>query len=158
MEFVQGKLTIGEAMPTPVIRKVKEQINHDGIVIIDVSPGTSCPVVQSINGSDFCLLATEPTPFGLNDLMLAVETARELRIPCGIVINRAGGGDSKVQEYCVKENIPVLLNIPLDTSIARLYSRGMALVEGMPQWKESFIELFDSIQEITRERSGSLKR
>ena len=145
-------------MPTPVIRKVKEQINRDGIVIIDVSPGTSCPVVQSINGSDFCLLVTEPTPFGLNDLMLAVETARELRIPYGVVINRTGVGDGKVQEYCLKENIPVLLNIPLDISIARLYSKGMALVEGMPQWKESFIELFDSIEEITRERSGSLKR
>ena len=156
--FVQGKLIVGEAMPTPVIRKVKEQVNHNGIVIIDVSPGTSCPVVQSINGSDFCLLVTEPTPFGLNDLMLAVETARELGIPCGVVINRAGVGDDKVQEYCLKENIPVLLNIPLDTSIARLYSRGMTLVEGIPHWKESFIELFDSIKEITCERSGSLKR
>ena len=158
MEFVQGKLTVGEAMPTPVVRKVKEQTNCDGIVIIDVSPGTSCPVVQSVKGSDFCLLVTEPTPFGLNDLMLAVETVKELGTPCGVVINRAGVGDSKVQEYCAKESIPVLLTIPLDTSIARLYSRGMALVEGMPQWKESFIELFDSIEEIIRERSGSLKR
>ena len=156
--FVQGRLTVGEAMPTPVIRKVKEQINGDGIVIIDVSPGTSCPVVQSIKGSDFCLLVTEPTPFGLNDLMLAVETSKELSTPCGVVINRAGTGDGKVQEYCAKENIPVLLTIPLDTSIARLYSRGVALVEGMPLWKESFVELFDSIQEIVHERSRSVKR
>jgi len=158
VEFVQGRLTVGEAMPTPVIRKVKEQINHNGIVIIDVSPGTSCPVVESIKGSDFCLLVTEPTPFGLNDLMLAVETARELSTPCGVVINRAGTGDSKVQEYCVRENIPVLLTIPLDTSIARLYSRGISLVEGMPRWKESFLELFESIQEITHERARSPKR
>jgi len=155
---VQGKLSVGEAMPTPVIRKVKEQTNHDGIVIIDVSPGTSCPVVQSIKDSDFCLLVTEPTPFGLNDLMLAVETAKELRTTCGVVINRAGTGDSKIEEYCTKENIPVLLTIPLETSIARLYSRGIALVEGIPQWKESFTELFDSIQEIVHERSCSVKR
>ena len=158
VEFVQGRLTVSEAMPTPVIRKVKEQANGDGIVITDVSPGTSCPVVESIKGSDFCLLITEPTPFGLNDLMLAVDTAKELRIPCGVVINRAGIGDSKVQEYCAKENIPVLLNIPLDTSIARLYSKGVTLVEGMPKWTESFIELFDSIQEITCERTRSVKR
>jgi MinD superfamily P-loop ATPase len=158
LEFVQGKLTVGEAMPTPVIRQVKELANNDGIVIIDVSPGTSCPVVHSIKGSNFCLLVTEPTPFGLNDLMLAVKTARELRIPCGVAINRAGVGDSKVQEYCEKENVPVLLAIPLETSIARLYSRGIALVEGMPQWRESFTELFDSIQEITRERTRSVKR
>jgi len=158
MELVQGKLTVGEAMPTPVIRKVKEQINRDGIAIIDVSPGTSCPVVESIRGSDFCLLVTEPTVFGLNDLMLAVETARELGIPCGVVINRAGVGDSKVQEYCAKENIPVLLDIPLDTSIARLYSKGMALVEAMPEWKERFTQLLDSIEEIVLERSSSPKR
>jgi len=158
VEFVQGRLSVGEAMPTPVIRKVKEQTNRDGIVIIDVSPGTSCPVVESIKGSDFCLLVTEPTPFGLNDLMLAVETTRELSTPCGVVINRAGAGDSKVQEYCVKENIPVLLTIPLNTSIARLYSRGIALVEGMPRWKEGFLALFDAIQEITHERTRSIKR
>jgi len=156
--FVQGKLTVGEAMPTPVIRRVKEQANCDGIVVIDVSPGTSCPVVQSIKGSDFCLLVTEPTPFGLNDLILAVETAKELIIPCGVVINRAGTGDSKMEEYCAREDIPVLLTIPLGTDIARLYSRGIALVEGMPQWKGSFVELLDRIQEIVYERSSSLKR
>ena len=158
VEFVQGQLTVGEAMPTPVIREVREWANDDGIVITDVSPGTSCPVVQSINNSDFCLLVTEPTPFGLNDLMLAVETAKELRIPCGVVINRAGVGDTKVEEYCSREGIPVLLTIPLDANIARLYSKGIAFVEGMPQWKGSFVELSDGIQEIVHERSGSLKR
>ena len=158
IEFVQGRLTVGEAMPTPVIREVKEWAGHGGIVIIDVSPGTSCPVVQSIEGSDFCLLVTEPTPFGLNDLMLAVETAEELRIPCGVVINRAGVGDSKVQEYCAKENIPMLLTIPLNTNIARLYSRGVALVDGMPSWKEDFLRLFEKIGERIKERSSSVRR
>lgn len=156
--FAHGKLNVGEAMPTPVIRRVKERANHDGIVIIDISPGTSCPVVESIKDSDFCLLVTEPTPFGLNDLILAVETVKELKVPCGVVINRAGVGDGKVEEYCLNENIPVLLTIPLDTEIARLYSRGITLVEGMRQWKESFIGLFDRIRELVDERSRSLKR
>jgi MinD superfamily P-loop ATPase len=158
VEFVHGILTVGEAMAPPVIRRVKELANGDGVVIIDVPPGTSCPVVEAIKGSDFCLLVTEPTPFGLNDLILAVETIRELNIPCGVVLNRAGVGDSKVEEYCEKENIPILLTIPLDMEIARLYSRGIALVNGMPQWKSSFHKLFDKITEIVGERSRSLKR
>jgi MinD superfamily P-loop ATPase len=158
VEFAHGKLNVGEAMPTPVIRRVKAKANRDGIVIIDVSPGTSCPVVASIKDSDFCLLVTEPTPFGLNDLILAVETVKELGISCGVVINRAGVGDGKVEEYCLKEGIPILLTIPLDTEIARLNSQGIALVEGMPQWKESFIGLFGWIREIMNERSGCLKR
>lgn len=158
VEFVQGRLMVGEAMPTPVIRKAKEQTSCDRIVIIDVPPGTSCPVVESVKGSDFCLLVTEPTPFGLNDLALAVETVREFKIPCGVVINRAGVGDTKVEEYCSREGVPVLLTIPLDIDIARLYSKGIALVEGMPRWSGSFTELFESIQEIAHERSGSLKR
>ena len=156
--FVHGKLTVGEAMAPPVIRKVKEYANNDDIVIIDVPPGTSCPVVEAIKESDFCILVTEPTPFGLNALALAVETVRELKIPCGVVLNRAGVGDSKVEEYCEKENIPILLTIPLDTEIARLYSRGIALVDGMPQWKSSFLQLFDKITEIVDERSRSIKR
>jgi len=158
MEFVHGKLTIGEAMATPIIRKVKGYANHEGTVIIDVSPGTSCPVVEAVKDSDFCLLVTEPTPFGLNDLVLAVETVRQLNIPCGIVLNRTGVGDRKVEEYCQKEDIPILLTIPLDTEIAGFYSRGIPLVEGLPQWKGSFLGLSDKIREIVNERSGSLKR
>jgi MinD superfamily P-loop ATPase len=158
VDFAHGKLNVGEAMPTPVVRRVKEEANRDGIVIIDVSPGTSCPVVESIKGSDFCLLVTEPTPFGLNDLILAVETVKEIKVLCGMVINRAGVGNGKVEEYCLEENIPVLLTIPLDIEIARLYSKGITLVEGMPQWKESFIGLFDRIRELVNERNRCAKR
>ncbi len=156
--FVHGKLTVGEAMAPPVIRKVKEYARTDGTVIIDVPPGTSCPVVEAIKGSDFCLLVTEPTPFGLNDLTLAVETVRKLGIPCGVVLNRAGIGDAGVQEYCQKDNIPILLTIPLDTEIARLYSRGVPLVEGLPEWRDSFRQLFEMIREIVDERSGNTER
>ena len=158
LAFAHGKLTVGEAMAPPVIRKVKEQANHDGTVIIDVPPGTSCPVVEAIKGSDFCLLVTEPTPFGLNDLMLAVATTRELGIPCGLVLNRTGVGYGKVEQYCQTENIPVMLTIPLDTEIARLYSRGVTLVAGMTEWKHRFIELYDQIGEIVHERSSGIKR
>jgi MinD superfamily P-loop ATPase len=156
--FVHGKLTVGEAMAPPVIRQVKEYADTDGLVIVDVPPGTSCPVVEAVKGGDFCILVTEPTPFGLNDLTLAVETVRELGMPCGIVLNRAGVGDSKVEEYCKKENMPILLTIPLDTEIARLYSRGITLVAGMSQWKSSFRQLFDKITEIVDKRSHSIKR
>ena len=156
--FAHGKLNVGEAMATPVIRKVKEQTNREYVVIADVPPGTSCPVVESVKGSDFCILVTEPTPFGLHDLALAVETVRELNIPCGIVLNRAGIGDSGAEEFCHKENLPILLTIPLDMEIARNYSRGATLVQGMPQWKEGFLRLFERIQEIAGERSCSLKR
>jgi MinD superfamily P-loop ATPase len=158
VEFAHGKLTIGEAMAPPVIRKVKEQANTDGIVIIDVPPGTSCPVVEAVKDSDFCLLVTEPTPFGLNDLALAVETVRELDIPSGVVLNRAGVGNGKVEEYCRKEKIPILLTIPLDTRIAGLYSKGITLIEGMPEWRESFLELFDRIMERLNERSNNTER
>jgi len=145
IEFVQGKLAIGEAMAPPVIRQVKQNINLAKTVIIDVPPGTSCPVVESIKGSDFCLLVTEPTPFGANDLSLMVEVTRKLSIPCGVLLNRVGVGDSGVEDYCFNQNIPILLKIPLDREIARLYSRGIALVSGMPQWQSAFVGLFQRI-------------
>ena len=107
LAFAHGKLSIGQAMAPPVIRKVKKLADKDKLVIIDASPGTSCPVVEAISNSDFCLLVTEPTPFGLNDLILAVETVRQLGIPCGVVLNRAGIGDSNTEDYCRKENIPI---------------------------------------------------
>ena len=155
INFIHGILNIGEAMAPPVIRKVKEHYKDDGVTIKDVPPGTSCPVVESVKGSDFCLLVTEPTPFGLNDLRLAVEMVKILEIPYGVVLNRAGVGDAGVGDYCRKENIPILLTIPLDTEIARLYSRGIPLVEGMPQWKNRFRELFNSIKETVDERNSS---
>jgi MinD superfamily P-loop ATPase len=158
LDFVHGRLSIGQPMAVPIIRKVKEHISHEGTVIIDVSPGTSCPVVEAVKDSDFCLLVTEPTPFGLNDLVLAVETVKELDIPCGIVLNRTGIGDGKTEQYCRKEKIPILLTIPLSTEIAAFYSRGIPLVQGIPKWKDSFLELFDKIREIVDERSRDTER
>jgi MinD superfamily P-loop ATPase len=104
-------------------------------------------VVEAVEGSDFCLLVTEPTPFGLNDLTLAVETVKKLNISRGVVVNRAGVGDRKVDEYCEQEGIPLLLHIPLDTRIARLYSQGISLVEGMPEWRDAFLKLAEDIRQ-----------
>jgi MinD superfamily P-loop ATPase len=159
VEFVQGKLNIGEAMSPPVIRKVKRYIKDAEIAIIDAPPGTSCPVIAAVKDSDFCLLVTEPTPFGLNDLIMAVEVIKELKIPCGVIINRdVEEGEKKVEQYCRDEDIPVLMKIPLDIEIARRYSRGLTLVKWFPEWEKSFVELYGKIQEIVHERIGSPER
>jgi MinD superfamily P-loop ATPase len=156
--FVYGKLNVGEAMSPPVIRKVKSYEGNQEITIIDSPPGTSCPVITAVKNSDFCLLVTEPTPFGLNDLSLAVETVKELKIPCGVVINRNVNSDGEVERYCKEEGLPVLLTIPLDIEIARLYSRGITMVKGMPPWEKSFVELYQKIQEIVSARNSCIKR
>ena len=147
-EFIHGKLAIGETTTTSVIKEVKKHLNQEKLNIIDAPSGTSYPVIEAVKGSDFCLLVTEPTPFGLNDLALAVDTVKELNIPCGVVINRDGGGDTKTDEYCHKQGIPILLRIPLDIEIARLYSQGITLAEGMPQWQKAFLTLYNNIEQI----------
>jgi len=148
MEFIQGRLAIGEPMAPPIIREVKKHIDRVREVIIDVPPGTSCPVVEAVKSSDFCLLVTEPTPFGLNDLSLAVELVRKLQIPCGVIINRSGVGYEKVEQYCQEQGIPILLKIPLDRNIATLYSKGIPLIAGMPEWRGVFVTLFQNIKQI----------
>jgi len=148
VDFVQGRLAIGEIAAPFVIREVKKHIDPAGTVIMDIPPGTSCPVVEAVKDSDFCLLVTEPTPFGLNDLSLAVEVVRKLGITCGVVINRVGVGDEKVERYCHEQGIPILLKIPLDRKIATLYSKGIPLIQGMPEWRNAFLGLFRDIEKI----------
>ena len=150
IEVIQGRLAVGEPLAVPVTRKVKEHVSRDQLTIIDVPPGTSCPVVEAIEGSDFCLLVTEPTPFGLSDLRLAVEVVRAMKISCGVVVNRVGVGNSGVEEYCESEGLPILLQIPLDIEIARLYSQGIPLVEGIPSWRERFSHLFREIKDMVK--------
>lgn len=151
LQFVHGRLNIGEAMSPPVIRQVKGYINPTRTVIIDAPPGTSCPVIAAVKGSDFCVLVTEPTPFGLNDLILAVEVMRKMKIAFGVVINRADMGDDKVEEYCRRENIPVLMKIPFSKDIAVFYSEGRPLIEKMPSLKAQFTDLYNKIYGITHE-------
>ena len=146
IEFIHGLLNIGEAMSPPLIRQVKEHINPKKTVIIDAPPGTSCPVVTSVKGSDFCVLVTEPTPFGLNDLILAVEVLRKLKIPFGVVINRSDLGNNKTEEYCKQEDIPVLMRIPFKREIAMAYSKGEPIVKAFPEYKKDFQGLFNTIK------------
>ncbi|MFA5260740.1 MAG: ATP-binding protein [Candidatus Omnitrophota bacterium] len=147
MQFVHGRLNIGEAMSPPLIRQVKKYVNPTRTGIIDAPPGTSCPVVTSVKGSDYTILVTEPTPFGLNDLVLAVEVLRKLQIRFGAVINRSDIGDDKVECYCKEERIPVLMRIPFDRDIAELYSNGIPLVLKKQGYREKFINMFNLIKE-----------
>jgi len=150
LEFIHGKLRVGEAMSPPLIRKVRSFTNPDKLTIIDAPPGTSCPVIASTKGADFVLLVTEPTPFGLHDLKLMVEAIKILEIPHGLVINRSGIGDNQVKAYAEKERIPLLMEVPFDRKIAESYSRGELLVEVMPEWKERFLGLYHLIEEVLK--------
>lgn len=146
IEFIHGELRVGEAMSPPLIRQILSYADQARLTIVDAPPGTSCPVIESMKNSDFVLLVTEPTPFGLHDLKLAVGAVKILNIPCGLVINRADLGDDKVREYAAGENIPILMEIPFDRRIAEAYSRGDMIVDAMPEWKDKFLELFDKIR------------
>lgn len=148
LQFVHGKLNIGAAMSPPVIRAVKKYKNETRTVIVDAPPGTSCPVIESIKDSDFCVLVTEPTPFGLNDLVLAVEVARKLDIPFGVIINRYGLGDDKTEDYCRSEGIKVLMRIPFRKDIAAAYSKGVPLIEALPGYSDVFKRLFEDIKTL----------
>ncbi len=142
---IQGCLDVGISMAPPLIRAVKARMQKNVPAILDAPPGTSCPVTTTLQGADYALLITEPTPFGLHDLTLAVETVREFPIPFGIVINRAGIGDHRVQEYCRRDKIPILLEIPEDRAIAEAYSRGRLIVEALPQYTSLFRDLAQKV-------------
>lgn len=146
VNFIQGRLRIGEAMSPPLIREVKKHLNPEAINIIDAPPGTTCPVIEAVKGSDYVVLVTEPTPFGLNDLKLAVETVRELKVPFGVVINRFDIGDNQVEEYCNKEDIPIIARIPDDRKIAEIYSKGEMIAEKLPEYKKYFEGLYGRIR------------
>lgn len=150
LEFLRGVLNIGEAMATPVIAALKEKINSEKTVILDAPPGTACPVIETVSDCDFCILVTEPTPFGLHDLKLAVKLTRVLDIPQGVVINKTGVGDNSVEEYCRRHNIPVLMKIPHRREIAELCSEGIPFVKEIPSCRKEFQNLFSTIEEMVR--------
>jgi len=145
LHFVHGVLDVGMPTSPPIIHQVRRkagEVNGEGLLILDAPPGTSCPVVETLRGSDVALLVTEPTPFGLHDLDLAVRLARdELGLPVGVVINRDGIGDRRVDEYCEKEGVDVVMRIPFERRIAEAYSRGVPLVEARPEYRSRFEDL-----------------
>ncbi|MFX1562850.1 MAG: P-loop NTPase [Promethearchaeota archaeon] len=148
IELIYGELDVGEPLVIPVIKAVKAQAqsSREITIIVDCPPGVSCPMVESVHGADFCLLVTEPTPFGLHDLQLAVETVRRLDIPFGVIINRADIGDQQVTRFCKSEEIPILLEIPHSREIAELFSEGIPFVTRKPESKALFKEVLKEIK------------
>ena len=145
--FVQGRLRIGEVMAPPLIGAVRRKALENEVTVIDAPPGTSCPVIESVKGTDFIILVTEPTPFGLNDLKLAVEMVRVLEIPFAVAINRCDSGDEAVKEYCSREKIEIILEIPDDRRIAEAYSVGNMIVDVLPEYKKDFTDLYESVSQ-----------
>lgn len=153
--FVHGKLNVGEPMAPPLIRAVMHLALPDRVNIADCPPGTSCPMVSAVKENDYALLVTEPTPFGLHDLALAVETVRILGLPMGVVVNRTGIGDDRVQRYCDKEGIPVLMEIPHDRRIAEAYSRGEPILGAVPGMDSRFGALWKTLESYAVSRPPS---
>ena len=149
VRLLWGELFVGEPMATPLIRAVKAEARGD-LLLVDSPPGTACPVIEAVRGSDFCLLVTEPTPFGLYDLSIAVQVVRRMEIPCGVVVNRSGIGDRGVYDYCEREGIPILLEIPMKREIAELTSRGALFSKVMVEWQEKFVHLLERIEEAAK--------
>jgi MinD superfamily P-loop ATPase len=144
--FAQGRLNVGEPTAPPLIRAVKARRNPDAIALFDSPPGTSCPVVATVRDADLVVLVTEPTPFGLHDLSLAVATLRPLGRPLGVVVNRADD-DRRVQDYCQAENLPVLAELPDDRRVAETYARGELVFDRLPEWRDRFDALWSRIEE-----------
>jgi MinD superfamily P-loop ATPase len=146
--LIQGRIDVGIAMAPPLIRAVKARLQNGLPAILDAPPGTSCPVIATLRGTDFVVLVTEPTPFGLHDLKLAVDVVRELGMPLGVVVNRVGIGDERVHMFCSQEEIPILLEIPEDRRIAEAYSRGRLIVDALPQYRGLFQSLIEKTMNL----------
>jgi MinD superfamily P-loop ATPase len=146
VELIQGRLDVGVSQPVPLVRAVKEETEGD-LVLLDAPPGTSCPVVATIRDSDFVVLVADPTPFGLSDLKLAAEVVREMRLPFGIVINRASEEDAFVRPFAKAEGIPVLAEFPDDRRVATAYAKGIPFVDALPGGRGMFLNLWRAIEE-----------
>jgi MinD superfamily P-loop ATPase len=144
--FLDGRLNVGEALAPPMTRHLKKIAPDSDVTVIDAPPGTSCPVIEAINDSDYVILVTEPTPFGLNDLKLAVAMLRELKLPFGVVINRSDTGDDSVEGYCRTNQAKILLKIPFSRKIAEAYSRGTLPIEVDENYRERIFDLFNDIR------------
>lgn len=145
INLLTGRLDVGVALAPPLVRALKNILPNNQTVILDAPPGTSCPVIATIRDTDFVLLVTEPTPFGLHDLTLAVDMIRELRIPFAVIVNRMGSGDNRVHDFCEKEKIPIFIEIPDDRRIAEAYSRGILMVDALPEYRQLFKQLIEKI-------------
>ncbi len=159
VDFAEGRLQVGEPLAPPVVAAVKRSITPDIVRILDASPGTTCPTIEAVKGSDFVLLVTEPTPFGLNDLKLAVAMLQKMALPFAVIINRADIGDDRVEEYCLAAGIDVLLRIPHDRKIAEVYSRGEMILNSHPDYRKKMLSLYqDILNRLSYARTGNPQR
>lgn len=159
LAFHSGLLHIGQVMAPPVIRQVRTHENRTAVTVIDAPPGTSCPVIAAMKDTDAVVLVTEPTPFGLHDLKLAIDAVRTLGLPHGIVVNRAGMGDREVYAFAAENKVPILMEIPFDKEIARAYAKGRLLVDALPEYKEKFKALYRAVLALagTADKPGKRK-
>ena len=149
LRFIQGRMEIGEQRSPPTINAAKSHIDPERITILDSAPGTACPMQETIEGVDACLLVTEPTPFGLHDMAMAVDTCRRMGVPAAVVLNRDGIGDSKpVEDYCAAQGLEILLRIPHDRKIAEAYSRGETLLSAAPDYAQRLVDLYTRLVEL----------
>lgn len=153
LTLCEGALDVGIAMPVPLIRALKRHIPHEHTVLLDSPPGTSCPMIWTVLNCDAVVLVTEPTPFGLHDLQLAVETVRELHIPFAVVINKEGIGDDRVVQYCEEQSIQILAKIPHDLEIARAYAKGRFVIEELPHYQALFSQLWQNMNKLARKEA-----
>ncbi len=154
LKFIHGKLKIGQAIPVPLIKAVKKYMNGSGFTIIDAPPGANCSVVESVKKTDFCILITEPTPFGLNDMMQIIELLKNLDIKFGVVINKENLGDKRVENFCKRNNIPILMKIPFLKKISSQNAEGLALTEILPEYKEEFYKVVEKVKNLIQVKRG----
>jgi MinD superfamily P-loop ATPase len=148
IRFSQATLNAGETATVQLIRAVRKRESAAEVVIVDSPPGTSCPVVAAVEGADWVVLVTEPTPFGLNDLVLAVEMTRRLGLRIGVVINRHGIGDNRVDRFCVSAGIPIIGRIADDRRVAEAYSRGESPFTKVPSFREEIAAIANRLAAV----------
>lgn len=153
VEFFQGRLNVGETSEARVIRATRDLPSSCSWTLVDSAPGAACGMTAAVRGADVALFVAEPTPFGLHDLTLAVDSVRRLAVPLGVVVNRHTAEDLRVHDYCRREGIPLLAEIPEDRCAAEAYSRGENIVDVFPAMKESFIALWKKIEELDESRA-----
>jgi len=145
MRFIQGRLRPGEPSAVRIVQREMEAVERGLPAIVDASPGTACAVQEVISQADYCLLVTEPTPFGRHDLAMAMDVAEELSVPCGVILNRSGARDHIIERECEARGFPLLLRITFDRGIAEAYSRGRTLVDAFPEYRQQFQQLYADI-------------
>ena len=147
MPFVQGRLKPTEPTAVRIVRESMNSLDPNLDAVIDAAPGTACAVQDTIGEADFCLLVTEPTPFGLHDLCMAADLVKELDVPAAVVINRSSHRDPLIEDACRERGLPILLKIPFDRRIAEAYSQSMPIVDAFPEYREKFVGVYEEIQQ-----------